>query len=100
MESGVVIENCIKTEDWQLDKPSQSFKTSRVYKKKIFFKKHFNNIPEVLVNICSVDSANSSNLKILVLPEEITREGFVLVFKTWHDAIIHQIGVTWLAYEN
>lgn len=98
IQSGTIVENYLKTKDWELSKEPEQINISRTYRKKIEFDREFKEIPEVIVSICSIDSSNVSNLRVIVIPEEITTKGFTIVFKTWYDAIINQVGVTWISY--
>lgn len=98
IQSGTLIENFLKTKEWKLNYKPEHKNIPRAYRKIIEFNQEFNEIPEVIVSICSIDSSNDANLRLIVIPEDITTKGFIIVFKTWYDAIINQVGVTWMAY--
>jgi len=47
----------------------------------------------------SIDSSHQANLRITVTAEDITREGFNLVFKAWANTTIHSASGSWIAID-
>lgn len=63
----------------------------------VHFSQPFRSVPVVQVAISLWDVDTSSALRAEISAEDITREGFTAVFRTWSDTRIARIRVTWTA---
>lgn len=70
---------------------------SRVY---IKFNIKFEKIPHVHVGLSYLDTGNEANTRIKVYAENISKEGFELVFGTWADSIVWGAEANWMAIQN
>ncbi|MDA9207984.1 H-type lectin domain-containing protein [Octadecabacter sp.] len=61
------------------------------------FSDTFRGLPVVQVNMSMFDMSNSTNARIDVQAEDITPEGFAIVFRTWGDTKIARVRVSWQA---
>jgi len=51
----------------------------------------------VQVNLSMFDMSNSANMRADVQAEDITEDGFAIVFRTWGDSKIARVRVAWQA---
>ncbi len=63
----------------------------------VTFKEKFIGEPTVTVSISMWDMDQKSNSRADISSEEVTSEGFHLVFKTWGDTRVARIRADWLA---
>lgn len=63
----------------------------------ITFSQPFRSAPVVQIGVSLWDVDTSSALRAEVTTENITKEGFVAVFRTWSDTRIARIRVNWTA---
>lgn len=61
------------------------------------FSESYRDVPVVQVNLSMFDMSNSTNARADVQAEDITREGFSIVFRTWGDSKIARVRVSWQA---
>ena len=63
----------------------------------IRFSETFRHAPTVQVSLSMWDMDHENNARADLRAEEISREGFVLVFRTWGDTRIARARATWMA---
>ncbi|MEL6960700.1 MAG: H-type lectin domain-containing protein [Pseudomonadota bacterium] len=63
----------------------------------IEFSESFRAPPAVTVGLSMFDISKDSNARADVQAEDITHEGFAVVFRTWGDSKIARIRVSWQA---
>jgi hypothetical protein len=90
LEAGYLV-----TPGWTLDKPSSG---DREHREVVTFSKTFNSPPEVMVAISGLDIDEAKNSRVRVYAQNITEEGFDLVFSTWDDTTLYTVRATWLAF--
>lgn len=61
------------------------------------FSESFRANPVVQVNLTMFDMSNSTNARADVQAENITEDGFAIVFRTWGDTKIARVRVSWQA---
>ncbi len=61
------------------------------------FSESFRAPPVVQVNLSMWDMASDTNARADVQSEDITNEGFAIVFRTWGDTKIARVRVAWQA---
>jgi len=61
------------------------------------FAESFRGIPAVQVNMTMFDMSNDTNARVDVQAENITSDGFAIVFRTWGDTKIARVRVSWQA---
>ncbi|AKS45216.1 H-type lectin domain-containing protein [Octadecabacter temperatus] len=61
------------------------------------FPESFRAPPAVQVNLSMWDMASDTNARADVQSEDITNEGFAIVFRTWGDTKIARVRVAWQA---
>lgn len=54
--------------------------------------------PHVFLSISSIDSSQAHNLRYKLLSEDVSKNGFTAVFKTWSDTRISSASISWLAF--
>ena len=69
----------------------------RAVRKAIKFSESFREIPTVKVSLSMWDMDAGSNPRADLRAEEINREGFVVVFRTWGDTRIARVRADWIA---
>ena len=76
---------------WRGNGPRQS-------REKVRFKESFGAIPHVQVSMSMWDISNSANTRADVQAENITEEGFEIVFRTWADTQVARVRIAWTAF--
>ncbi len=61
------------------------------------FAEPFRSVPAVHVSISLWDIDNNAAVRAEVIAEKITREGFEIVFRTWHDTHVARVRAAWMA---
>jgi hypothetical protein len=61
------------------------------------FFESFRSTPAVQVNLSMFDMSNSANMRADVQAEDITKDGFGIVFRTWGVSKIARVRVAWQA---
>ena len=69
----------------------------REIRSKVKFEEPFRDTPAVTVSISMWDLADGSNSRADVKAEQVTAEGFEIVFRTWGDTRVARIRVGWQA---
>lgn len=69
----------------------------RERRRRITFKETFRSVPAVQVSISMWDVDTASAMRAELVAENITEEGFDIVFRTWLDTKIARIRVAWTA---
>ncbi|NWG28558.1 MAG: H-type lectin domain-containing protein [Ignavibacteriaceae bacterium] len=62
------------------------------------FLKPFENKPDVVVGVSSIDVDNNTAVKYAVKPISVSRDGFTVEVKTWGDTKIYSITGFWVAH--
>jgi len=62
------------------------------------FDEAYLNPPHVQVALSMWDIANTSNMRADVQAENITTEGFEIVFRTWADTQVARVRVAWTSF--
>ena len=70
---------------------------ARQTRMQVDFSESFRGLPVVQVNMSMFDMSNNANIRMDVQAEEITEDGFLIVFRTWGDTKIARIRVAWQA---
>ena len=76
---------------WRGDGPREE-------RKNISFAQPYAAIPHVQVSISMWDISNNTNIRSDVQAENITTEGFELVFRTWADTQVARVRVAWTSF--
>lgn len=63
----------------------------------VTFPQSYGLIPAVQVSISMFDFDQGANQRADLYAEDVTREGFTLVFKTWGDTRVARLRADWLA---
>ena len=61
------------------------------------FKEHFADVPNVMVGISMWDLDQKTNSRADIAAENVTAQGFHLVFRTWGDSRIARVRADWTA---
>lgn len=83
--------------DFQDDGPMWSDTGPREAVKPIRFSESFRNPPVVHVSLSMWDIKAGSNPRVEITSENVTTEGFDIVFHTWGDTQIARANASWLA---
>ena len=70
----------------------------RTFTVEVNFLKPFENKPDVVVGVSSIDAAPETNLRYSIKAKSISRDGFTVEVKTWGDSKILNIGGFWVAH--
>ena len=62
------------------------------------FLKPFENKPDVVVGISSIDVDKGTAVKYAVKPISVSRDGFTVEVKTWGDTKIYSVTGFWVAH--
>ena len=60
------------------------------------FNKPFNYVPNVIIGVNALDAAGSS-IRVNVLVQDVTTQGFTAKFFTWADTKIYMVTANWFA---
>jgi len=69
----------------------------RVTRAHVQFSEAFRAFPSVRVSISMWDMSNAANARADVQAEDVTLEGFAIVFRTWGDTKVARVRVSWQA---
>ncbi|WP_377508383.1 H-type lectin domain-containing protein [Octadecabacter sp. R77987] len=69
----------------------------RVTRAHVQFSEVFRELPAVRVSISMWDMSNAANARADVQAEDVTCEGFAIVFRTWGDTKVARVRVSWQA---
>jgi len=64
----------------------------------VVFAESFRSAPTVMVNLTMWDTDHASNMRAEVTAEEVTPDGFDLVFRTWGDSRVARVRAGWTAF--
>ncbi|KAJ4864882.1 h-type lectin domain-containing protein [Trichoderma breve] len=67
---------------------------------RITFSKRFESAPRVIVGIFKADLDCNKNFRLNVYASAIDSEGFTIHADFWHDTILYECGVSWVAIGN
>ena len=70
----------------------------RKFTVEVNFLKPFENKPDVVVGISSIDVDKSTAVKYAVKPISVSRDGFTVEVKTWGDTKIYSVTGFWVAH--
>jgi hypothetical protein len=70
----------------------------RIITIQVNFLKPFENKPDVVVGMSSIDVDKSTAVKYSVRPISVSRDGFTVEVKTWGDTKIYSITGFWVAH--
>ncbi len=73
-------------------------KGPRERRERIFFDEPFIREPMVQVAVALWDVSNGSNLRSEILADNITEDGFDMVFRTWQDSQVARVRLSWIAF--
>ena len=77
--------------------PMWTGKGKRENRQKVSFKEPFREVPIVQVALVMWDSDHNTNQRMDLQSENVTNEGFDLVFRTWGDTKIARVRASWMA---
>lgn len=69
----------------------------RLARRAVRFSERFDAPPSVMVSMSMWDFGHDSNIRADVQAEEITRDGFDIVFRSWGDTRVARVRVAWQA---
>lgn len=69
----------------------------RMERREVAFPAPFRGQPVVQVGFSMWDIAGDSNQRVDLTAEDVTPQGFAIVFRTWGDTRIARVRVNWLA---
>ncbi|KKO98405.1 hypothetical protein THAR02_09496 [Trichoderma harzianum] len=67
---------------------------------RVAFSKRFESAPRVIVGIFKADIDCNKNFRLNVYASDIDSEGFTVHADFWHDTILFECGVSWVAIGN
>ena len=70
---------------------------AREARKKLRFSEKFQTIPVVKIGFSMWDVDQSTNARMEIVAENITKSGFEAVFKTWSDTRVARVRASWIA---
>lgn len=83
--------------DFEQDGPMWIGAGEREVRRRIGYGATFMEPPMVHVALGMWDVANTSNLRVQILAEEVEDSGFTATFRTWGDTRVARASVSWLA---
>ncbi|WP_321174954.1 H-type lectin domain-containing protein [Brevirhabdus pacifica] len=83
--------------DYEDDGPMWTGQGPREFRRPVTFSEVFAAPPSVQVSIAMWDMDNARNQRADISAEEITPEGFEIVFRTWGDTRVARIRAAWTA---
>lgn len=69
----------------------------RQIKTRVTFSEPFTSVPVVHIGFELWDISSETNTRVNLVTEEITEEGFTVVFTTWGDSKIARMRANWMA---
>jgi hypothetical protein len=70
---------------------------ARERRKEIRFRTAYRSPPAVHVSLSLLDMDSGPNIRSEVTAQDITQEGFQLVFRTWGDSRVARVRMSWMA---
>ncbi|MEM7471983.1 MAG: H-type lectin domain-containing protein [Pseudomonadota bacterium] len=83
--------------DFVDDGPMWTGTGPRAHRRPVSFNTRFVAPPAVHVGLSMWDIDNGQNQRVDIAADEITEDGFVLVFKTWGDSRVARVRASWMA---
>ncbi|MGV6838979.1 MAG: H-type lectin domain-containing protein [Planktomarina sp.] len=83
--------------DFENNGPMWSGQGRREVRHKVWFSERFNQIPSVTVALSMWDMATDANSRVEITSENISEDGFDVVFRTWSDTRIARARASWQA---
>ncbi len=83
--------------DFEDDGEMWSGQGTRERRKSIRFSEPFADLPSVHCGLSMWDMDHGHNLRADLVTEDVTCEGFTVLFRTWDDSRIARVRVAWLA---
>ncbi|MCV2869518.1 H-type lectin domain-containing protein [Defluviimonas sp. WL0002] len=69
----------------------------REVRRSVAFSESFRDVPVVQISLSMWDVHHATNMRAEILAENVTSEGFDVVFRTWGDTRIARMRADWLA---
>lgn len=88
---------------WSSSLPDWSLSTGtgyRSYRQSVVFAKPFQDVPQVIVSLISLDINPAYGSRLSLYTENITPTGFDIVIHTWADTVVWAAGASWVAYAD
>lgn len=73
-------------------------KGPRQLRRIIEFEEAFSEAPLVQTSLSMLDIDQSTNHRVDISAEDVTEEGFTIVFRTWGDTKIARVRADWIAF--
>ena len=70
----------------------------RTYTTRITLVNSYSTPPTISVSLGGFSTYHGTNPVIFVYPENVTNDGFDLVFTTWSDSLVYGASASWIAY--
>jgi H-type lectin domain len=83
--------------DFQHDGTMWTGDGERELRKRVAFSEPFVTAPAVKVTMSMWDVDHSANSRMDVMSDEVTTEGFEIVFRTWGDTRVARVRADWIA---
>lgn len=84
--------------DFQSDGELWTGSGAREVRRHVAYSRPYKRAPRVLAFVQMFDLSNSANARIDVQVDEVTRDGFVLVFRTWLDTRVARVRIGWMSF--
>lgn len=83
--------------DFQTDGEMWTGQGARQVRMHVRFSEPFRQPPMVTTHLSMWDVDSATNMRADVQPEDVSAEGFMIVFRTWGDTRIARVRVAWMA---
>ena len=84
--------------DFQSDGELWTGSGPREVRRSVAFSRAYKLPPRVLAFVQMWDLSNAANARIDVQVDEVSAEGFVLVFRTWLDTKVARVRIGWMSF--
>ena len=81
--------------DFETDGEMWTGEGPREIRRRVTFTEPYDTRPSVMVSLSMWDFAHGANVRADVQAEEIDRDGFDIVFRTWGDTRVARVRVAW-----
>lgn len=95
---GIAHGNDVIFEDFETGGEMWTGTGTREKRKEISFREPFRSLPVVQCSLSMWDVDSATNVRADLEAENITKEGFELVFRTWGDTKIARVKASWAAF--
>ena len=89
--------NLVLFSDFEDDGEMWTGEGPRLTRHAVLFSDRYDAAPVVQVSLAMWDISNNANARADVSSENITREGFDIVFRTWGDTRVARVRVSWMS---